>query len=278
MRAVNLVPPEARQGRVSPGKSGGAVFGVLGALLLVLVMVSALAVIKKDKSAADAELAQVTAATQAYEAAANQFSSFESAATQAKQRIELVRGLSRARFDWAGTLRDMARLVPADTQIFSLDASVKDGASQSGGSSQVRSQIASSPAISLKGCSRSQTTVANLVTRLQAMRRVTNVTLEASETEANLSQFDKRLKSVDEAAKGPSTDGASADGAGAGTGDEECSLPQPNYGFSVTVFYAPGNAQASSDAIPQASTSTASTIGAESVGATTPGATPVAGN
>ncbi len=112
MRAVNLVPPEARAGRVSPGKSGGAVYGVIGALVVALLMMSSLALVKKQKAAADQELAAVRQSTQAYEQVATQFAAFEKASKDANDRIELVRSLAQARFDWAGTLRDMARLIP----------------------------------------------------------------------------------------------------------------------------------------------------------------------
>lgn len=120
MRAVNLVPPEARAGRVSPGKSGGAVYGVIGVLVVALLMLSSLALVKKQKTAADQELAAVQQSTQAYEQVATQFAAFEKASKDANDRIELVRSLSQARFDWAGTLRDLARLIPARPRSSSL--------------------------------------------------------------------------------------------------------------------------------------------------------------
>lgn len=275
MRAVNLVPPESRAGRVSGGKSGGAVYGVVGGLAVLVLMLSALAMVKRDKTQAEQELANVQQSTQAYEQAATQFASFETAANDAKTRIQLVRSLADARFDWAGTLRDMARLIPQQTQIASLDASVKDGANAGGGSSTFRTQMASVPAITLKGCTRTQSTVADLVTRLQAMRRVTNVTLEQSETDGELTDFNKKLKSMDQLSD---TSGSSSSSS-AGSTVDDCSLPSPNYQFTVTVFYAPGKAQASAEAVATVASTGASTIGSESAGATTPASTtPPAGN
>jgi len=274
MRAVNLVPAESRAGRVNGGKSGGAVYGLLGLLVVVLLMLSSLAFIKRDKTAAEQELAGIQQSTQAYEQVATQFASFETASKQANERIELVRSLAQARFDWAGTLRDMARLIPTDAQVQTLDASVKDGAGQ-GGTSTYRSQLATAPAITLKGCSRSQGTVADLVTRLQAMRRVTNVTLEQSETDGDLSDFDKPLTPLGQ------TDAGTTDaGAASSSSISDCSFPKPFYGFTITVFYAQGKAQASSDASPSAAGAAGgTTIASESTGATTPAATtPAAGN
>jgi len=277
MRAVNLVPPESRAGKVSAGKSGGAVYGVIGALVLALVMLSLLALTKREKASAEQELAGIQQSTQAYEQVATQFSSFESAAKQANERIDLVRSLAGARFDWAGTLRDMARLIPRQTQIQTLDASVRDGANAGGGSSTFRSQIGMAPAITLKGCTKTQGTVADLVTRLQAMRRVTNVTLEQSETDGKLQDFDKRLKPIGEIAD---SSGSSSSSDAPSATAEDCSLPKPYYGFTITVFYAGGKAQASADAIPSvAGAGSGTTISSETAGATTPASTtPAAGN
>lgn len=273
MRAVNLVPPEARAGRVSPGKSGGAVYGVIGALVVALLMMSSLALVKKQKAAADQELAAVRQSTQAYEQVATQFAAFEKASKDANDRIELVRSLAQARFDWAGTLRDMARLIPAQTQIQQLDASVKDGAPGAAGSSTLRSQLATVPAITLKGCTRTQGTVADLVTRLQAMRRVTNVTLEQSETDGDIGDFDKTLVEVGSDAAPESSDSTGS------TSQTDCSLPKPYYAFTITVFYAPGNAKSSGEIAPATGSATAaSSIASESAGATTPATSTPAGN
>lgn len=249
MRAVNLVPADSRVGRVNGGKSGGAVYGVIGVMVLLLLGLSTLALSKKHEAEAIQELAVVEQSTQAYTTVATQFSSFEQAAGQAEQRISTVRGLAEARFDWAGTLRDLSRLIPANTQIFTLSASVSaDSGAAAGATSQFRSAI-QSPAVSLTGCSKSQSSVANLVNQLQAMRRVTNVTLDKSERTAAV---------------------ASAGTAG-------CSLKGTAYEFSLVVFFAAGKAKASGEVV-AATTPATSTIATESASPTTPAATTPATN
>ncbi|MBJ7471337.1 MAG: PilN domain-containing protein [Solirubrobacteraceae bacterium] len=246
MRAVNLVPLDSRPGRVSGGKSGGAVYGVLGVLVVLLVGLSLFAMAKNDQSKAAQELATVQQSTQAYASVATQFSSFESAATQASQRISTVRDLAEARFDWAGTLRDMSRLIPADTQIYALAASVatNSGSGSGGAASQFRSSL-EAPAVALTGCSKTQSTVANLVNQLQAMRRVTNVTLEKSEQA----------------------------GSGTGGAGTSCTLGGTPFEFGLVVFFAPGKAQAAGEVVPS-TTPPAATIASES--ATPAGTTPAA--
>lgn len=255
MRAVNLVPADARPGRVNGGKSGGAVYAVIGGLVVLLLGMSVLAVTKRDAAKAEQELLAVQQSTQAYASAAAQFSSFEQAADQAAQRIATVRGLADARFDWAGTLRDMSRLIPADTQILQLSASVSanSGSGAGGGGDNMRSAI-DSPAVSLTGCSKSQSTVANLVNQLQAMRRVTNVTLSSSEQ-----------------AEDASSDSTAS-----------CTLPGKPFNFSLVAFMAPGTAQSSGTVVPAttppatpaSATSTDSSAAATTPAASTGGTTP----
>ena len=243
MRAINLVPAESRPGRVNGGKSGGAVYGVLGLLVVMLLGLSVYATSKRDEARANQELATIDQSTQAYKQVASQYASFESAAAQANQRISTVRSLAEARFDWAGAMRDLSRLVPKSTRVSALTASISPTTSASGGAtSAFRGQL-SAPAIAMTGCSLSQSTVATLITQLQAMRRVTNVTLEQSATKVNAGDTAENV-------------------------DSGCEY----YGFDLVVFFDPGDAVASADIAPSSSPAT-ETISTESAGATTPPAT-----
>jgi Tfp pilus assembly protein PilN len=246
MRAINLVPAESRQGRVNGGKSGGAVFGFLGLLAVLVLGASVFAMSKRNESQANQDLAKVEQSTQAYTQVASQFASFETAAKQATDRIATVRSLADARFDWAGSMRDLARVVPADTRVSALSASV-DPSSGAGGSSSTFRGSLPVPAIGITGCSLSQLSIARLVTNLQAMRRVTNVTLESSGKDAvTATTPSKKLDDVD-----------------------GCS----DYTFTIDIFFAAGKAQSSKTAVPSATP--ASSIATESVnGGAVPSTTP----
>ncbi len=247
MRAINLVPADSRPGRVNGGKSGGAVYGVFGFLILAILAASVFALAKRDEARAEQELATVEQSTASYTRLASEYSSFEAAAKQANQRINTVRSLAEARFDWAGALRDLSRLIPATANIGGLSASVDSTAGQTSGgsSSQLRGAVMA-PAIAMSGCTYDQNTAANLVTQLQAMRRVTNVTLESSK-EAKLQT---------------------------GTDEFEKTGCQA-YEFTIVVFFAPGKARAASDAAPSSTPANTpvSTEPAGGVAPTTPGST-----
>jgi Tfp pilus assembly protein PilN len=247
MRAINLVPADSRPGRVNGGKSGGAVYGVFGLLIVLIAAASVFAMAKRDEARAQAELAAVQESTAAYKRAATQYASFEQAAKQADERISTVRSLAEARFDWAGSLRDLSRLIPNSTRISALNASVTSSASSvgGGGGSALRSSLPV-PAIAMSGCTTSQNTVALLINQLQAMRRVTNVTLENSK------------KAEDKTATSDSSSILE---------DTKCDT----YTFDLVVFFAPGNAKVSTDASAQSGATTVSTESAGGTAPTTPG-------
>lgn len=236
MRAVNLVPAERRSGAGGAGgRSGGMVYVFLAALAAILMSVSVYALAARDESRATKELAAIEASTQQYQAAAQRYATYEAAASKASARIAAIKGLADARFDWAGAMRDLSRVVPKTAQITQMDASVRPSAGGSGAAGMRGAMDV--PALSINGCSETQDTVADLVTKLQAMRRVTNVTLENSTRSDPTVDDDGKLRTE------PAGDAPSGDGT--------CTVDSPNpYQFVLVVFYAPGTSRASADAVP----------------------------
>jgi Tfp pilus assembly protein PilN len=154
---------------------------VLGALAFAVVA-TALSVLAgnsiKDRKA---ELARVTAEAQATQARATSLQSYADFATLADQRVLTVRSLAASRFDWQRTLDDLAKALPSDVHLRGIDASTQTGTGAS--SSGLRSSI-QAPAITLTGCTRTQTSVARLMSRLRNVRGVTRVALAQSEKSA----------------------------------------------------------------------------------------------
>ncbi|HEX6390151.1 MAG TPA: hypothetical protein VFZ89_11900, partial [Solirubrobacteraceae bacterium] len=71
MKAVNLIPKDERTGGSGvAGRSGGAVYILLGALAAIVLMVGSLALTSRSASDKRAELAQVEAEATASEAKA----------------------------------------------------------------------------------------------------------------------------------------------------------------------------------------------------------------
>ena len=220
MRAVNLIPSEARRGGLSPslGRLGPS-HAVLGALVVVLAFVTVYVVTSNTISGRTAQLADLKsqiAQVQAQVTRLNNYAQFEKLA---QQRATTVRQIAATRFDWHGALSDLSKVVPANTSLQSLIATVSSGSGTggAGGSgSAIRGDI-NAPAFELKGCTRSQDDVAHLISRLRLINGVTRVTLENSTT------------------PGAGQSGASSGPSGASTGG--CGANGPN--FAMVVFFQP---------------------------------------
>jgi Tfp pilus assembly protein PilN len=187
MRAVNLLPPDLRSGPKGPApavstgveNSGAGAFVVLGVLAFAVLALAAYVLAGNTVKDRKAELAAATAESAAVTqqvSALQPYADFESVANA---RVQTVKDLASSRFDWEQALRDLSRAVPTDVTIAAFKGDL--GASNSGGS--IRGAI-TAPAITLTGCTYSQTKVAELMARLRNIDGVTEVLLKKSDKEA----------------------------------------------------------------------------------------------
>lgn len=182
MKAVNLIPASSRRGSLDAQALRGPGPAVIAVLAVVLGMVTMYVLASNNVSQRKAELAslnQQVAQTQAETGALTKYAQF----TQlAQTRTETVREIAVSRFDWAKTMTNLAEVVPANTTLQSLSASVDPSATASGsssGGSGLRSAL-DVPAFELVGCTGSQDDVASLISRLRLIDGVTRVTLANS--------------------------------------------------------------------------------------------------
>ncbi len=248
MRAVNLIPSGSSRSSLNAQALRGPGPAVVAVLAVILGMVTMYVLASNNVAQRKAELAslnQQVAQTQAQTGALAKYAQF----TQlAQSRVQTVRDIAVSRFDWAKTMTDLAEVVPANTTLQSLSASVDPSATASGASSGgggLRSDI-DVPAFELVGCTGSQDDVASLMSRLRLIDGVTRVTLSDS------------VKNGTGVAPGTSTGGSAVPcGAGSAT-------------FDLVVFFnAPAGAPATSapGTVPSSTPTTPSTT-------TTPTTTP----
>ena len=174
------------------------------------------------------------------------YADFESLANS---RVQTVKDLATSRFDWEQALRDLSRAVPSDVTLASIKGDLGGTQTATG----IRGAI-TAPAITLTGCTYSQTKVAKLMARLRTIDGVTRVSLSKSDKEATASvgaAADRRAPSA--------TGYCAKDGVPA---------------FELVVFFE-GHAAASTAPAP-GGTATATTATA-STSTATPAATPAAG-
>ena len=213
MRAVNLLPidlrgaapaaPSARPERERVEGIGAYV--ALGALALCVAMLAVYIMATNSVKQKQTDLTAVTAQADAAAKAAAKLKPYADFEALAKARVETVRGLAAARFDWEQALRDLSRAMPGDVKLQALNGDMGLPGTTGTGADPLRGAI-QAPAISLVGCATSQSSVARMLARLRAVDGVTRVSLSKS---------------------------AKADG---GTTDSACAGANPP-NFSAVVFF-----------------------------------------
>jgi Tfp pilus assembly protein PilN len=187
MKAVNLIPLDARGRRTSSAgaRSGLGAYLVLAALVVVVLMGSAVAYTGRQVSDRKADLARAEQQARDAEATAATLVPYTTFATLSRARVQTLDGLIAGRFNWSLGLREVARVVPRDVDLISLAGS--------GGSLRAALPV---PAIDLVGCAKSQSRVASLLARLRAIDGVQRVTISSSEKSENGSPSDSDCRAT----------------------------------------------------------------------------------
>jgi Tfp pilus assembly protein PilN len=220
MKAVNLIPGEARRGGLGTSLGQlGLGHAVLGFLAVSLAFVTVYVVTSNTISDRTAKLASLKSQIGQVQAQVSQLNSYAQFEKLAQERADTVRQIAATRFDWHKALSDLSKVVPADTSLQSLVATVSTGSATGSGASSssgsIRGDI-NAPAFEMRGCTHSQDDVAQLMSRLRLINGVTRVTLENS-------------------AKATGQSGAPAGPSGASSGG--CGTNGPS--FAMVVFFHP---------------------------------------
>lgn len=256
MRAVNLIPTEARgDAGLGGGRSGGGAYAVLGLLAGLTLLALLYGIAHHQVSSRRSELAAINARAQRANENAGQLSTYTSFISMRDARLEAVTQLSNSRFAWAHALYELGRVLPLGVSISSLDGSVGSGSTSSSASAPSKggTTVASAtppgsvPTFTLTGCATSQETVAVMLNRLSLIHGVAEATLQASSSSS-------------------AAGGASSGGAAASSGaSNKCPASGPT--FTVLVTYQPLPSGGSASATPTPSSSASDTSDSN----TTPG-------
>jgi len=187
MRAVNLLPSDLRGAAPKAARVAGpepvqgiGAYVVLGVLALCVAAFAGYILTTngiKQREANVEAIKQRSAAATAEAAALKPYADFQALAST---RVETVRGLAAARFDWERALRDVSRAVPANVKLSALNGDMGLPGSSASSGDPLRGSI-QAPALTMTGCAPTQTGVARMMTRIKAVDGVTRVSLSKSE-------------------------------------------------------------------------------------------------
>jgi hypothetical protein len=216
MRAVNLLPSDLRGAAPKPARGarpepvqGIGAYVVLGALALCVAAFAGYVITTNGIKQREADLETVKLRTSAATAKAAALKPYADFQALASTRVETVRGLAAARFDWERALRDISHAVPADVKLAGLSGDMGLPGTAGSGGDPLRGSI-QAPAITMTGCAPTQTRVARMMARVKGVDGVTRVSLSKSE--------------------------AVASSAGSTSGESPCSGANPAT-FSLVVFF-----------------------------------------
>lgn len=238
MKAVNLIPAESRRGSTDFRSLRGPGAAVVGLLGLALVLVTLYVISSNSVTSRQTQLASLRQQLSQTQALATNLSGYTKFAKLAQARVQTVREIASSRFDWERVLSDLSKVVPANTTLSSLSATISPsvGTTGSGAGGGLRGDL-QVPAFELMGCTATQDDVARLMSRLRLMRGVTRVTLSS-------------------AVKSGATVTGSAVAASTGTGG--CKANSAN--FDVVVFFSsPGGTPTGSSSAPAGAAAPVST-------------------
>jgi hypothetical protein len=197
MRAVNLIPSEQRSGGTVGARSEGAAFAVLGLLAGLALLAFLYGSARHTYNSRRAEAAALTTRAQEVREQTTRLASYTSFVAMREARMKDIAQLVGSRFDWAGAMGELSRVLPPDVSLSSIQATVgattpaasattpaapAAGASAASAAAPVSSATppGAVPTFTLAGCAVAQLAVAQTLVRLRLVSGVSNVTLLSS--------------------------------------------------------------------------------------------------
>jgi Tfp pilus assembly protein PilN len=186
MRAVNLIPADERRGAGGiAGRSGGLVYVVTGGLLVVVMLGVVYAFAVKDVAKKTGQLNQVTREVALVTAQANSLQPYTQVHALSEGKLQSVVSIAESRFNWPGAMAQIALALPSDVTFNSLTAVASNASSAGTAAVPSTTTSAGSPTFALSGCASSQSEIATILTRLESVPSVTNVSLADSAKQAD---------------------------------------------------------------------------------------------
>jgi Tfp pilus assembly protein PilN len=188
MRAVNLIPSEQRSGGTVGGRSGGAVFLVLGLLGGLIVLAFLYGSSHHALQSRRAEAATLSARAAQVQAEAAQLAPYASFMSLREQRLHSITQLIGGRFDWSNVMGELSRVLPHKVSLSTMvgtiggseAGSAKATAAASSGTVSSATPPGATPSVTLSGCASSQSVVAQMLVRLRLISGVSSVALQSS--------------------------------------------------------------------------------------------------
>jgi Tfp pilus assembly protein PilN len=243
MRAVNLIPADAKRGSRGPSASKGLpTYLFLGVLAIAVGLVTLYVLASNSISQRQAKVTTLQAEVAQVQAQSTSLDHYAQFSQMTQSRIGSVRQLATGRFDWHSTLTQIAQVVPKNTSLATLAGTAASADPTAAATATATSTgTPTGTSIQLTGCTKSQPDVAKLMSRLRLIDGVASVTLNSSTKQES----------------GPSAPASTpASGSSSATGGGGCGNGTPSFDLQISFATA---ATPATPATPAASGTAAST-------------------
>jgi Tfp pilus assembly protein PilN len=244
MRAVNLIPADAKRGsRGSSASKGLPTYLFLGVLAIAVGLVTLYVLASNNISQRQAKVTTLQAEVAQVQAQSTSLDHYAQFSQMTQSRIGSVRQLATGRFDWHSTLTQIAQVVPKNTSLATLAGTAASSDPTAAGTATATSTgTPTGTSIQLTGCTKSQPDVAKLMSRLRLINGVASVTLNSST---------KQESGPSSPASTPASSGTSSASGGGG-----CGNGTPSFDLQISFATAATPASPATPAASGASTST----------------------
>lgn len=185
MRAVNLLPADARGG-ASRSRSLGSRVSVrralqVGGVVTVLVAALFIALFFHERSIVHGKQSKLDTDNRRLVAVQAQADAVRAAEADAQSRFNAVRTITDSRMNWDRTMNDMAKYLPTDVYLTSMQVTAPVSAAVAGAASVTDSTPpASASQLTIAGVASSYIRVAAVLDRLALVPWLSNVTLQGT--------------------------------------------------------------------------------------------------
>ena len=183
MKAVNLIPVDARRSGSSVRDAAKPTLALLATLGVALLAVVAYVLVANSVTAKRDVLTGLQAQANAVQRDSAQLQAFGDLNALREHSLATVQALAQTRFDWPKVMSQLSRLVPADVTLTTFDGAVNADLSGAPAPPVTGSPGASAPTgptIQLSGCTTSHSAVARMMERMARIDGVTDVQLASS--------------------------------------------------------------------------------------------------
>lgn len=174
MKAVNLIPADQRRGAGgTAGRAGGAVYVLVGAMVVLVLMSVLYAVSSSQVSDRQGKLTNVTAQGNVVQSQATALQPYVTFAAIRQTRQQAIATLAAARFDWSAAMDQIARALPTDVTLSAMTGAPVAGSAAA--------PVVTGPSVALTGCATTHSEVAGVLVDLRRIVGVTSVSLATSQ-------------------------------------------------------------------------------------------------